>query len=95
MQEIQAQKEKVEQEVEKLEAMGGTFRGRMTRLRESAFARFPVVFVLLSSFGLVATFYGFEKIIDNTKFFANNPITILITGILILVFTGTLYKKLN
>lgn len=89
------QRQKVEAEIKKLEAMGGSLSGKAKQLRDSAFTRFPVVFVLLSTFGLVATLYGFEKVIDDTTFFAENPKMILLVGLLTLTFTGTLYKRLN
>jgi len=54
-----------------------------------------MLFVLLTSFGLVATFYGFEKIIDQITFFTENPQMILVVGVTILVATGALYKKLD
>lgn len=92
---IDDQKKKVEVELKKLEAMGGSFSKRMLGLRDSAFTRYPLVFVLLSTFGLVATFYGFEKVIDNVSYFAKNPHMVLVSGIAILIFTGTLYKKLS
>lgn len=63
--------------------------------RKSVFERFPLVFTMLSSFGLVATFYGFERLIDKVDLFANNPWILLGTGVLTLALTGTLYKKLQ
>ena len=92
---IKQQKETVESEIKKLESMGSSFSGKLRSVRDSAFTRFPLVFVLLSSFGLVATFYGFEKVIDGIPFFVKNPYMILITGITVLLFTGALYKKLS
>ena len=92
---IEEQKEKVLSEVRKLENMGGSVGRRMLGIRNSAFSKYPLVFVLLSSFGLVATFYGFEKVIDNIEYFSDKPIMILITGIVVLIFTGSLYKKLS
>ena len=92
---IQEQTQKVEAEIKKLEAMGGSLTVRAKRFRDSAFTRFPVVFVILSSFGLMATFYGFEKVIDDIAFFSENPKMILVVGLGVLAFTGTLYKKLN
>lgn len=68
---------------------------RLKRDREAVFNKFPLLFTLLGAFGLVATFYGFERIIDNIEFFSDNPIILLATGITVLVFTGTLYKKLQ
>ena len=63
--------------------------------RQSAFDRFPLLFTLLGSFGLVATFYGFERLIDQVDFFSDNPVALLLTGIAVLIFTGSLYKKLQ
>jgi len=92
---IQQQKEMVEAEIKKLEEMGGSVKGKLTNLRDSAFTRFPVIFVMLSSFGLVATLYGFEKVIDGIAFFEEHPLMILVTGIATLILTGALYKKLR
>jgi hypothetical protein len=63
--------------------------------RERAYVKFPLVFALLVTFGLVATFYGFEHIIDSIDFFSDNPIILLGTGISILVVTGSVYRKLQ
>jgi hypothetical protein len=65
------------------------------RRRQAVFERFPLLFTLLGSFGLVATFYGFEGLIDRFDLLANNPLLILITGLLVLAGTGSLYKKLQ
>jgi len=95
MNSIQEHKKQIEAEIRKLEARGGSLGGQAKRLRDSAFSRFPVLIVFLSTFGLVSTFYGFEKVIDQIPFFVENPLMVLATGILILAFTGTLFKKLN
>lgn len=62
--------------------------------RRAAFQRFPLLFTLLGAFGLVATFYGFEGVMDRTGL-SENPYTLLALGIGVLIFTGTLYKKLE
>ncbi|USN88555.1 MAG: hypothetical protein H6780_03655 [Candidatus Nomurabacteria bacterium] len=95
MNKISEQAARVEAEIKKLEAMGGSITGMGKQVRDSVFARFPVVFVLLSTFGLVATLYGFEKVIDEVDFFAEHPFMILLAGLISLALTGTLYKKLN
>lgn len=79
----------------KIESVGSSVTGKFRSVRDSAFARFPLLFVLLTSFGLVATFYGFEKVIDQIPFFIENPHMILVTGVILLLFTGALYKKLS
>lgn len=67
---------------------------RLARQRDSAFDRFPLLFTLLGTFGVVATLYGFERVIDKISFLANNPFILLGTGLLVLILTGSLYKKL-
>ena len=95
MSKISEQTQLVEAEIRKLEDMGGSLSGKAKKLRDSAFTRFPVVFMLLSTCGLVATLYGFEKVIDEVGFFASHPEMILVVGLVTLAFTGTLYRKLN
>lgn len=63
--------------------------------QKSVLERFPLIFTLLGSFGLVATFYGFESVIDEVAIFRDNPYLLLGTGLVILILTGSLYKKLQ
>lgn len=79
---------------EKIIAKEKELADKLGQRRKAVFERFPLVFTLLGSFGLVATFYGFERLIDTT-FLAENPWLLLGTGILMLIFTGSLYKKLQ
>lgn len=65
------------------------------RRRETVLERFPLLFVLLSTFGFVATLYGFEGIIDRIDLLADNPWLLLALGLLVLGGTGSLYKKLQ
>jgi len=62
--------------------------------RQAAFQRFPLLFTLLGAFGFVATFYGFERVMDQIGL-SENPIILLGIGIAILIFTGTLYRRLG
>lgn len=68
---------------------------RIDDRRRAVFGRFPLLFTLLGTFGLVATFYGFERLIDQMPLLADNPLILLGTGLSILVLTGSLYKKLQ
>lgn len=68
---------------------------KLAQTREGVFARFPLLFTLLGTFGLVATFYGFEGIINRIELLADNPVILLSVGLLALITTGTLYKKLG
>lgn len=69
--------------------------GAAVKRRQSAEQRFPLVFGLFATFGLVATLYGFEKLIDRSVWLSNNPWVLLATGVLTLLATGAAYKKLN
>jgi hypothetical protein len=62
--------------------------------RDAALQRFRLLFTLTGSFGLVATFYGFEHMIDSIPVLADNPMILLATGVIILFATGKLYQKL-
>lgn len=95
MNNLQEQQKRIEAEIAKLESMGGQVTNRAKRLRDSTFSRFPILFILASTFGLVATLYGFEKVIDAIPVFADNPWVILLTGLGTLLVTGALYKKLS
>lgn len=63
--------------------------------RNNAVAKFPLLFTLLTTFGIVATFYGFEHLIDQTTWLSENPFVLLAVGLGSLVLTGALYKKLG
>lgn len=63
--------------------------------RKIAETKFPLLFGLTATFGLVSVLYGFEKLIDRIDIFVNNPWILLVTGVLLLLITGAAYKKLN
>ncbi len=67
---------------------------QLSKRRDTAFKRFPLVFTLLGTFGVVATWDGFQRLIVKVPAIQRNPVITLIVGILALLVTGTLYKKL-
>ena len=91
--------EEVEQVIETVDETLGTVLNKTNRLiepaRQSVFRRFPAVFLLLVTFGVSATFYGFELLMSQWAYFYERPLLILLTGVSILIGTGTLYKKLG
>ena len=56
-------------------------------------ARIPLLVPLLGTFGLVATFYGFEKFLDQTEL-VNHPFELIGVGVVILLITGAAAQKL-
>jgi hypothetical protein len=63
--------------------------------RKTAFERFPALFGTLGLFGGVATVFGLERVMEETVVFSRHPVATLIAGLLILAFTGALYKRLS
>ena len=63
--------------------------------RESIAERYPLTFALVGTFGLVSTFYGFEKIIDSIELFSNQPWILLVVGLITLSATGLALRKLG
>lgn len=84
-----------EKAVKQLEAATRAAEKVVVPYRTSAFKRFPILFPVLVAFGGTATFFGFELIIMEISWLYERPFFILGVGILTLVLTGTLYKKLG
>ena len=63
--------------------------------RKSVLHRFPVLFALLVTFGVVATLLGLERIITDIAWLNERPLLILGIGLCTLILTGRLYKKLG
>lgn len=92
---IAALSQQVVQVNEKLEAvLTGTMK-QLEPVQRTAFTRFPTVFTLLVTFGVTATFFGVERILEEVAYLNDRPWLILALGIGVLVITGRLYKKLG
>lgn len=61
----------------------------------SVFGRYPLLFSLLGTFGVVLIIHGFDGIIEKMPFLSERPALLLVIGIVILVLTGTLYKRIE
>ena len=86
--------ERLKQAKELLAKEGFTISQKLSEKSQAVFNRFPLLFTLLATFGLVATLYGFEKIMDNLGL-SENPYILLVFGVATLIFTGSLYRKLS
>lgn len=87
-------KAKLKQEEVKLTDSEKLFVRRLSGRRDRLAERYPFAFAAAAAFGIVSTYYGFEKLIDKIDLFTNEPWILLITGLVVLFITGTLYKKL-
>lgn len=57
--------------------------------------RYPTLFSLLATLGVIMTFLGIEQLLLTYQLLEEHPVLILAFGIAILALTGTLYKKLS
>jgi len=64
-------------------------------MRNSFIRRFPVLSMLIVTFGVGATFYGVERILMKIEWLNDRPFFIFLIGITILAVFGKLYKKLE
>ena len=62
---------------------------------KSVFKRYPLTFTILILVGVVAVSEGVKNLLLNMTFFDNHPWRLLLVGLVILIATGTLYKKLD
>jgi len=67
---------------------------KLLKEKENAFKRFPLLFTMLTAFGVVIAYNGIHGLIEKVDWLNRNPVITLAVGVLILLFTGTLYKKL-
>ena len=61
----------------------------------SVFRRYPLTFIFLILIGVIAVSEGMKDIITHISFFAGHPWRLLVSGLIILIITGSLYKKLD
>lgn len=81
--------------VQKIEKITGGIYKQADSYRKSTFKRFPTLFLGLSTLGLAATLHGFEQAVSSVPVFRDNPLLVFFLGVAVLVFTGTLYKKME
>lgn len=64
-------------------------------VRKGIFKRFPTLFILAVTFGVSMVFFSIEVILSRSAFVMERPWTTLGIGLMILIITGTLYRKLE
>lgn len=74
---------------------GDNFERAASPFRKKVLKRFPTLFLLLVTFGVIATSLGIELLVIKHTNLNEHPLLLVILGLVTLVFTGTLYKKLG
>ncbi len=66
-----------------------------SKYTEPVLARYPLLFAFLVIFSASMIMKGFEKMMSKVTFLQEHPVLLLLTGVVLLTFTGSLYKWLN
>jgi fumarate reductase subunit C len=67
----------------------------MEKRTRGVLRRYPLLFTFLVVFGVVAVVHGFEAVIAYIPFFNEHPAVVFAIGVVVLTFTGSLYKRLD
>jgi hypothetical protein len=78
-----------------VESISSQVNETMAARGRSVFRRYPLTFTLLALFGVVAVSEGMKGVLESFGIFAGHPWYLLAAGLVILIFTGKLYKKLD
>ena len=81
--------------LKKLEDLTAQLNHIFSKKGRHVFARYPLTFALLIVFGVIMVTDGIKDLLREIPIFKENPSIMLVGGLLVLVITGTLYKKLN
>ena len=81
--------------VEEVEEISKDLHDVIEKQGRPVFRRYPLIFGLLGTFGIVSVIYGFEGVIDNIPYLKEHPVILLLLGVVILLVTGGLYKRLR
>ena len=78
-----------------LEDLSNNINQMMASRTKTVFRRYPITFGLLILLGGVALYEGLKGLIREFGLLEINPFYLILTGLIILTITGTLYKKLE
>lgn len=74
---------------------GSSVETYVSPMRENILKRYPTLFTLVVTLGATATFLGLEGIFLRFEVFVKYPELLFLLGVVILVLTGRVYKKLG
>lgn len=78
-----------------IEILSNKVNGIMAEKSKPIFGKYPLTFATIILIGVVAVSEGLKDIITSISFYDGHPWRLLFTGLLILIITGTIYKKLE
>jgi cytochrome c biogenesis factor len=78
-----------------IESLAESTNASMSNRSRTVLRRYPLTFTLLVLFGATALHEGVKGIIESTHLFEGHPVYMFVIGLVILILTGALYKKLD
>ena len=81
--------------LKKLEDLTAKMNQLFSEKGKNVFSRYPLLFALLIVFGVTMVTEGMKDMLAEVQFFHDKPFIMLLMGLLVLIITGTLYKKLE
>ncbi len=81
--------------LKKLEDLTAKINQLFSEKGRNVFSRYPLLFALLIVFGVTMVTQGIKDMLNEIPIFQDSPFIMLLFGMLILIITGTLYKKLE
>ena len=80
--------------IEQVEKIVKNINDGAAKYTKPVFAHYPLIFAFLITFGATCIIEGLRFFFEEFKFFKENPSVLILIGLLILILTGSLYKKL-
>lgn len=81
--------------LKKIEELTAKLNESFGKKGKSVFERYPLAFALLVIVGATMMSQGIKELLMKVSFLKTSPLLMFIIGIVILIITGTLYKKLE
>lgn len=81
--------------IKHLEDLSAKVNGSMASRSRSVFGRYPTLFTLSVLIGAMAMSEGLKGLIVELDIFVGHPGYLFIFGLVVLILTGSLYKKLD
>jgi hypothetical protein len=81
--------------LERIERTTQEMNAYMHKHNRTVFDRYPLLFSFLGTFGFVCILFGIEEILNEISFVREYPAVLLLMGVIILILTGSLYKRLE
>jgi len=81
--------------LKKIEELTANLNKLFSKNGKPVFSRYPLTFALLIIFGATMVAQGVKDLILKIPFFNDRPLPMILIGIIVLIVTGSLYRKLD